>query len=57
MLSCAIRNRRFTSRKLKKCALVHLVCTNRVQLPNFFRSYAAIVLVSTGTHMKTLKGP
>ena len=56
MLSCSVRNRIFTSRKLKKCALV---CTTRVQyrfcpfatLRNFFRSCAAIVLVSTSTHV------
>ena len=51
MLSCSIRNQMFTSRNLKKCALV---CTTRVQqlllsLCNFFRSCATIVLVSTGT--------
>ena len=51
MLYSSIRNRMFTSRNLKKCALV---CTTRVQqlllsLCNFFRSCAAIVLVSTGT--------
>ena len=52
MLS-SIRNRMFTSRNLKKCALV---CTTRVQyrfchFAIFFRSCAAIVLVSTGTHL------
>lgn len=54
MLSCSICNRVFTSRKLKKCALV---CTTRVQimsllsLCNFFQSCAAILLVSTSTHI------
>ena len=64
MLSCLIRNRVFTSRNLKKCALV---CTTRVQqrslslllLRNFGRSCTAIVLVSTGKHLMyiSLKGP
>ena len=51
MLSCSIRNRMFTSRNLKKCALVCTTCVQQLLLSlcNFFRSCAAIVLVSTGT--------
>ena len=56
MLSCSVCKQMFTSRKLKKCALV---CTTHVQHHfclfathhNFFRSSTAIDLVSTDTHV------
>ena len=53
MLYSSIRNRMFTSRNLKKCALVCTTCVQQLLLSlcNFFRSCAAIVLVSTGTHL------
>ena len=51
MLSCSIRHRMFTSRKLEKWALV---CTTRVHYCfcrfAFFRSCATIVLIFTGTY-------
>ena len=48
MLSSSIRNRMLTSRNLRKCALV---CPLTFNICNFFRSCAAIVLVSTGTQL------